>query len=79
MHNMPSSEILITWTRMGKTVRTLLNMVQTCLYMFTRLHTILNMYLHAMHMYINIDRLYVACTYMFINTYICMYIVHTHA
>ncbi len=28
--------------------------------------------------YIYIYILYVACTYMFMNTYICMYIIHTH-
>ncbi len=44
------------------------------------LHTSINMYVHGMYMYINHD-IY-KCTYMFtvtgMNSYLCMYIVHTH-
>jgi hypothetical protein len=72
---LPASGILTTWTRIGKIVNTCLNMVQTCMYRFTRLYTLVNMYVHGMYMYINIYK----CTYMFMNSYLCMYVVHTHA
>ena len=74
-----SSGILTTWTRMGKTVHTCLNMLQTCMYMFRLLHTNLNMYERVINMYIFIYRLYVHGTYIFMNVYMCMYMVHTHA
>ncbi len=72
-----TSGILTTWTRIGKTVHMslCLNMVQTCTYMLMHLHTNMNMYVHSMYMYINICR----CTYMFMHSYLCLYIVHTHA
>jgi hypothetical protein len=50
-------------------------MVQTCMYMFTVLlvHTRMNMYVHGMYIYIQKYK----CTYMFMNSNLCMYIVHT--
>ncbi len=71
----PASGILTTWTRFGKTVHMCLNMVLTCTLMFLHLHTDMNMYVHGMYKYINICR----CTYMFMHSYLCLYIVHTHA
>ena len=41
--------------------------------MFTSLHTVMNMYVHSIYMYININ----ICTYMYMNFYKCMYMVHT--
>ncbi len=47
-----ASGILPTWTGYGKTVRTCLNMVQTCLYMYVQVHEFINVYVHVMYMYI---------------------------
>jgi hypothetical protein len=68
-----ASGILTTCTRIGKTVRTCLNIVQTCMYMFTILHTHMNVYVHGMYMYIHLYK----CTYMCMNSNIGIYIVHT--
>ncbi len=48
-------------------------MVQTCMYMFTSLDTVVNMYVHGIYMYIKTH----ICTYMYMNFYKCMYIVQT--
>jgi hypothetical protein len=66
------SGMLTTWTRNGKTEHTCLNMAQTCMYMFTKLHTRMNMYVYVMYMYIHLYK----CTYMFMHSYLCMCIVH---
>ena len=49
--NLPTSGILPTWTGYGKTVRTCLNMVQTCMYMCMQVHGFMNVYVHGMYMY----------------------------
>ena len=70
-----ASGILYTWLKMGKTVHTCLNMVQTCLYMFMHVHKIMNVYRH-LHKYVE---MYITCTYTFMIIYICIYIVHTRS
>ncbi len=53
-----ASGILYTWMKMGKTVHTCLNMVQTCLYMFMHVHKIMQVYRHV-HKYVE---MYMTCT-----------------
>ncbi len=62
------------------TVHTCLNMVtvETCMYMFTSLHTVMNMYVHNIYMYMNIHHdICKSYMYMTQNFYRCMYMVHT--
>jgi hypothetical protein len=68
-----SSGILTIWTRICKSVHKALYMVQTCMYRFIELCTYIEMYVHAMYMYMNIH----ICTYMYMNFVLCMYKVHT--
>jgi hypothetical protein len=73
--NRPASGILYTWMKMGKTVHTCLNMVQTCLYMFMHVHKFMNVHRHV-HKYFE---MYITCTYTFMIIYICIYMVHTRS
>jgi hypothetical protein len=68
-----SSGILPPWTGYGKTVYTCLNMVQTCTYMFMNLCTHMSMYVHV-HTYL---KMYVVCTYKYMQSMICIYMVFT--
>ncbi len=70
-----TSGILYTWMKMGKTVQTCLNMVQTCLYTLMHVHKFMNVYRHV-YEYIE---MYIACTYTFMIIYICIYMVHTRS
>ncbi len=45
-----------TWTGLGKPVHTCLNMVQTCMYMFTHVHESTNtVYVHVCPLNMNIE------------------------
>jgi hypothetical protein len=52
----PASGILTTWTGLGKPVHTCLNMVQTCMYMFTHVHESTNVYVHVCTLNMNTSK-----------------------
>ncbi len=67
-----ASGILTTWTRIGKTVHTCLNMVQTCSDSFMKSWTCMYMYVHE-HKYA-----YIVCSmYIHVHDFIRLYM-HVH-